>query len=882
MTVARRTPTYFGRPAGSAVRGVPLPDWYVEKARRMPAVALATRDAVAEERVAPLAAAVQRIWRRQADELDPALYASFVRDGVPAALADRYLMTTVGTLIDDVATTWDRAQVAAAVALGVPTPDGPNGAWQRQRVAEIARPMADTTYRGMRDAADILRQAKVDPVDGGRLLKSMVGLTAPDASSAARRYVEAAGRIGTREALQAAALDARQLLNARADAIAQTEVTAAYSGGLQAATTTARETGAGGLPDRIWRTAHDERTCPICRPLDGELADAGGSFPGGLQPPAHVGCRCAIDVRLNGPRPVQKRLRTFRLVAKANPYHDSLGQFTSAGHGGGVAMLDRPLSPPVGRSYAVVWEGQKPGRPSARSAAENLLGKHVTDEQVGRLAGAPDGSTVYVKREDGLKLTATHPDIGWMERTVRRQTDWTSEGARRETGVEVVNELYRKAPGAPEGSGARMLARQVEAARELGVTLITTHAIRSSSSITDEGRKMNGYYTWARLGYDGSIPATPIAPPAGMGHTTRISELMATKEGRSWWKEHGQSVDLEFDPAPGSLSSRVLESYVKEKGYDVAKAAAAVAGSVDCDDLTDADEVLLDRIWAREAAAVAKANPYHDTLGQFASAGVGGLPALTADAASPSAWRGAVEAARAPHEASRAGRLGLSTEEYRRRLDGAVSSLVRDAPVHIRVEPAVLGSVLRDGRFKTQVETGTTAKVAMFDPADRKRFESAVLAVSPDAPLMTRPVYGYLGGDGRTRVKHLDGYGTAVVRLKPAVRGRTSITEWDSLDGTSGGERPTLAAVPLTSPNRLMTRTFPDSGSQYAKSEPDWLEGRYRSVDHVLERGRFIETQTRGVTAADIERVAFKSTPAPELAAALEAGGIPWSVGGLT
>ena len=39
----------------------------------------------------------------------------------------------------------------------------------------------------------------------------------------------------------------------------------------------------------VWRTAADERVCPVCGPLDGQ------EWPGdaGPQPPAHPNCRCA-------------------------------------------------------------------------------------------------------------------------------------------------------------------------------------------------------------------------------------------------------------------------------------------------------------------------------------------------------------------------------------------------------------------------------------------------------------------------------------------------------------------------------------------------------------------------------------------------------------
>jgi HK97 family phage portal protein len=45
----------------------------------------------------------------------------------------------------------------------------------------------------------------------------------------------------------------------------------------------------------MWHTREDERVCPVCGPLDGELQETWGSqFPFG--PPAHPNCRCWLEV----------------------------------------------------------------------------------------------------------------------------------------------------------------------------------------------------------------------------------------------------------------------------------------------------------------------------------------------------------------------------------------------------------------------------------------------------------------------------------------------------------------------------------------------------------------------------------------------------------
>jgi len=77
----------------------------------------------------------------------------------------------------------------------------------------------------------------------------------------------------------------------RARTIAVTEVTRAYSEGNEAAW---RESGS--VEGKEWLTSVDERVCPICGPLHGQIVPLNSDFsgPGGSfhNPPAHPRCRC--------------------------------------------------------------------------------------------------------------------------------------------------------------------------------------------------------------------------------------------------------------------------------------------------------------------------------------------------------------------------------------------------------------------------------------------------------------------------------------------------------------------------------------------------------------------------------------------------------------
>ena len=80
----------------------------------------------------------------------------------------------------------------------------------------------------------------------------------------------------------------------RAAQIAATEVTRIYAEGNQMAWMSS-----GVVTHNRWMTARDERVCPICGPLDGQvtgLGENGFGAVGGLSaPPAHVGCRCWLQ-----------------------------------------------------------------------------------------------------------------------------------------------------------------------------------------------------------------------------------------------------------------------------------------------------------------------------------------------------------------------------------------------------------------------------------------------------------------------------------------------------------------------------------------------------------------------------------------------------------
>jgi SPP1 gp7 family putative phage head morphogenesis protein len=89
----------------------------------------------------------------------------------------------------------------------------------------------------------------------------------------------------------------------RAETIARTETMAASNGGQRAAWAQAVDDGLlNGDEEEEWITTPDDRTCPVCQPMDGERKPLGGKFNvDGEQidgPPAHPRCRCTTGLVL--------------------------------------------------------------------------------------------------------------------------------------------------------------------------------------------------------------------------------------------------------------------------------------------------------------------------------------------------------------------------------------------------------------------------------------------------------------------------------------------------------------------------------------------------------------------------------------------------------
>ena len=195
---------------------------------------------------------------------------------------------------------------------------------------------------------------------------------------------------------------------------------------------------------------------------------------------------------------------------------------------------------------------------------------NISDDEVFAAFGALSGSSVDISssRSGRYSVSISAP---YLSGTQNRSVVKYSNGD-----IIMSNSYFRVAPDYQgTGIGTKSFARQVEFASKLGVNKISTFAAKSTVYNTDgslnKDRSYNGYYTWARLGYDAS-PTTRLTRAQnyfGKSDIRSIADLFDIKassskiSGADWWKNNGESYDMTFDLTPGSRSRKRLTDYSK-------------------------------------------------------------------------------------------------------------------------------------------------------------------------------------------------------------------------------------------------------------------------------------------------------------------------------
>lgn len=209
-----------------------------------------------------------------------------------------------------------------------------------------------------------------------------------------------------------------------------------------------------------------------------------------------------------------------------------------------------------GESAATVHFLSERQKPKTIDTLKHLLGKGSTAQDAASVSGATDDAVVKIELNDSDPATA---EVGIIVRADGYE-------ATRLIAIDGHGKRYLKAntfnvEKQYQGQGIfapRVFGRMVEQGARLGLDRIVTTAERSPNA--------NGYYTWARFGYDAPLRADHKGKlPESLRGAEKISDLMASEEGQQWWKTHGDTTEMTFDLKPGSKSRKIWEAYLEEK-----------------------------------------------------------------------------------------------------------------------------------------------------------------------------------------------------------------------------------------------------------------------------------------------------------------------------
>lgn len=169
----------------------------------------------------------------------------------------------------------------------------------RRVSAAMVTNISTTTQQSLRDLITEAVSGDMPMTTVRRMISQQVGLL-PAHAAAVRRYEQTllASGMSRQQVTNAVAGYAGRLLRYRAELIARTEVARATSWGQKEAWDQALDNDLVPIETmRVWITAADERVCPVCGPMNGQVATLDGVWLTGNGPvevptDVHPQCRC--------------------------------------------------------------------------------------------------------------------------------------------------------------------------------------------------------------------------------------------------------------------------------------------------------------------------------------------------------------------------------------------------------------------------------------------------------------------------------------------------------------------------------------------------------------------------------------------------------------
>jgi hypothetical protein len=179
----------------------------------------------------------------------------------------------------------------------------------------------------------------------------------------------------------------------------------------------------------------------------------------------------------------------------------------------------------------------------------------MSRNQIANLAGAQNGSRVSISmntEDPSNTLTVYTEFVGDDGFPIGSSLRYINENSINNFEISFEKGFKNK------GLGLKVFSQQVEHAVKEGYRSISALASGNAESLDWQ----NGYYTWARFGFNGPIPNGKVGP----GGERTVQEVMKRSDGAAWWKANGSTFEGTFSLSPGSESLRVFNEYRRLKG----------------------------------------------------------------------------------------------------------------------------------------------------------------------------------------------------------------------------------------------------------------------------------------------------------------------------
>jgi ADP-ribosyltransferase exoenzyme len=194
---------------------------------------------------------------------------------------------------------------------------------------------------------------------------------------------------------------------------------------------------------------------------------------------------------------------------------------------------------------------------SLGDSTEDIFGDGVrlTENDLADMVAAADGSTVsFTPKYGAITIHVAHPYYS-QYRTLKKGDD----------GKPIIEQVsFFADEDSPKGIGTQIFATQVYNSKKAGIDRLEVSAGKSDPN-PDFTNGMNGYYTWARFGYETELKDNLFEKLPDNLKTRSLNELMQKDGGAEWWKDNGGSFNGVFSLDDSSTSMKILRNYVKAK-----------------------------------------------------------------------------------------------------------------------------------------------------------------------------------------------------------------------------------------------------------------------------------------------------------------------------